>query len=100
MGKMVEGEGGGSRVGLGGRPHRKVGREEEMCGFLSCLASVCCLLGVCPLLQEAHREETGHRTGGNCGREGRNKFLLLPCNIPAVRKKVEGLPGSLFTASQ
>ena len=22
------------------------------------------------------------------------------CNIPTVRKKVEGLPGSLFTASQ
>ena len=34
-----------------------------MCGFLPCLATVCCLLGpsVCPVLQEAHAEETGQR---------------------------------------
>ena len=74
-----------------------------MCGFLSCLASVCCLLGVCPVPQEAHREETGHRTGGNCGRGGRNKETAPApaCNILVVRKKGRATwVAVLFTASQ
>ena len=69
-----------------------------MCGFLSCLATVCCLLGVCARSCKKHPRR--RQDSGKLWETGRNKETT-PCNLPVVRKKVEATwVAELFTASQ